>query len=59
MNRLFEQLHDSVQAKDYNKISDILADMSIKLQLDMPEMDEDEKKKERVFDPSEICTNCG
>ena len=44
MDRLFEQLHDSVQAKDYNKISDVLADMSIKLQLDMPEMGEDEKR---------------
>lgn len=43
MDKLFEQLHDSVQAKDYNKISDVLDDMSNKLQLDMSEMDKDEK----------------
>ena len=32
------------RAKDYNKISDVLADMSVKLQLDISEMDEDEKR---------------
>ncbi len=43
MDKLFEQLHDSVQEKDYNKISDILADMSTQLSQNISTLSDDQK----------------